>query len=292
MKIILLLISLLAAVPVISATSKVSEYKGNSTLPSASSLGSLRGASIMSPNITNVDGPFTPTYAPTRANGLQWHPIATAPPGNSYAAMAANNANYVWRVGGQEQGSANGVKTTSSYNLYSNTWTAGYDLNVRRLYTAAVGIGSYVYALGGSVNGNNMKFLATVEYCDTMGGTPWVTSPYKMNTPRIMHAAAVIGTVIYVSGGNIGDDTSVEYWDTAGSDGWIVGTPMLESRQEHLMITISAPNPSGLLAIGGEGTNGVLASTEWYALVRGGTRKWARSRTSCTCPSSASTSGP
>jgi N-acetylneuraminic acid mutarotase len=113
--------------------------------------------------------------------------------------------NYIYAIGGQGGGAASlksVERTTINADGSLGAWESVTSMNKWRCDLAAVAVGGYIYALGGSTC-TGVVYSSVEQAKVNADGTlsTWQILPSSLNIPRWHHAAAVRSPYIYVIGG-------------------------------------------------------------------------------------------
>jgi N-acetylneuraminic acid mutarotase len=149
-----------------------------------------------------------------------------------------------------------GLLSLSSISLAQEPWTTKTDMPTARAGFSASVVDGKIYAIGGATIVNLVgPYLSTVEMYDPATDT-W-TAKAPMSTGRIYHYSAVVNGIIYVFGGDSGNDTigTVEAYDPA-SDSWTNKSNMSSARGAHRAVAVNGK----IYVIGG------TRSPDWPAL--------------------------
>ena len=157
----------------------------------------------------------------------------------------------IYAIGGRQFSPTSASSTVEMYDTSNPSagWQLLPSLNSPRELVSVAVVGSKIYAIGGSPNPGNLS--ASVEVLDTSDpGAGWQLLPAELNTARMAHGAATVGTRIYVVAGVGGEPLStVEMYDVSDpAAGW----QLLPARLSIARLVHAAPAVgTSIYAIGG-----------------------------------------
>jgi N-acetylneuraminic acid mutarotase len=163
-------------------------------------------------------------------------------------AAAAVVGNKIYVIGGGDKDSFLPIirPSVAIYDPASNSWTQGADMPTPRFLHAAAAFEGKVYAMGGTVNGNDI-YTDIVERYDPDTDT-WTTVANMLNRKR-GHSASVLRGGIYSVGGvamGFGLSGLVESYDPQGNR-WISRPDLKYRRFGHNSLAVDGH----IIAFGG-----------------------------------------
>lgn len=171
-----------------------------------------------------------------------WRGVRDAPTARQQVAAAVVDGT-IWVLGGLEENNA--TARSAGYDPPINTWKAGPDLPIPLHHAMAVTYRGELVVMGGwQPQGVDLQAITSDRVFALRSGN-WVELP-KLNRPRAAGAAAVIGNMIVVVGGQADGELVAE---TSVFDGrrWRDGASIPTPR-EHLA---AASDGAALYAVGG-----------------------------------------
>ena len=217
--------------------------------------------------LTPSSSPPSPPPSPSQ---FRWEPIKPMFEKRHQVATTVADGN-VYVLGGFADGGDH-LATASYYTPHTNKWVKIAPMILKRVAPVAATLGGNVYVMGGGGASEGTPPLGSVEMYDSTINL-WKVLGNNMTTKRSYAAAAVLDNLIYVAGGcttgpNPGPNcdkylASVEHFDGIAWNSW---GSMKTARKQFALIALDKSKM--LIAAGGWGTDGVLASVE--ASIAGG----------------------
>ena len=167
-------------------------------------------------------------------------------------------------------------KSAEIFDPTTKKWTTTGDMSVPRVgHTVTLLPSGKVLVYGGSKNDTDAQAVAAGETWDPATGVWTPVSTTGQPAARNRHAAALGHTgLVYITGGKLANATYSDgayTYDPVG-DAWATLAVMTAARAGHTLTLLTTTNK--LMAVGGENSGGVMATTELYDP---GTSAWAGS---------------
>lgn len=188
-----------------------------------------------------------------------------------FAATVSLSSTSAFVCGGYSRAAgAAALATAETYDHTTRAWTAAGSMALPRAEHWAVALpGGDVLVGGGTREGGVGGAVSSPERWDHVTRTFVPTSTTNAPAAALGQAAVLVGTIVYVCGGQLADASfSKSAWSyDVGTDTWTALPDMVARRARHTFV--AATGDTIAWAAGGENVGGVLASTEGFDTVGG-----------------------
>ena len=188
-----------------------------------------------------------------------WETVESLREERHSAAASILNGKILLMGGSVDDGEA--TDDVEIYVPHENDWESFDSMEEERKGLASAVLGGLVFALGG---GRGETFLTTCEAFDPVRDDWYPYPEWALYPGRASFGAATVGDAVYMAGGfsQFGPIDLFEHYTLSG--GSTALAPLSAPRGSLALVSTGGALGGGLFAIGGEDTNGVLATVERY----------------------------